>query len=132
MAFHYGVPGDAQVRTERGLVPIILLRDEDRIWNGEEFVEHEGVVYIGTQLFMEHSGVVGTNGLFVYPDPDGLPVMLCVAAHYGIPIRYIGKGTTPCVLPDSPQHRGKAYTLLNAGPRHVFECQGVLVHNMTV
>lgn len=50
------------VLTDRGLVPIESVRLTDRLWDGVEWVQHEGVVYKGTQ------SVIDLDNLEVTPE----------------------------------------------------------------
>ena len=50
------------VLTDRGLVPIEKVQLTDKVWDGVEWVQHEGVVYKGTQ------SVIDLDNLVVTPD----------------------------------------------------------------
>jgi DNA polymerase I-like protein with 3'-5' exonuclease and polymerase domains len=52
---------DSMVLTHRGLVKIQDIHWADKIWDGVEFVCHEGVLSRGTQGVMEYDGVRGTK-----------------------------------------------------------------------
>lgn len=45
------------VLTDRGWVPIELVHSEDKVWDGEEWVAHGGVMYNGTREVIETCGV---------------------------------------------------------------------------
>jgi DNA polymerase family A/3'-5' exonuclease len=48
------------VLTDRGLVPIQLVAVADRVWDGESFVTHKGVVYQGVRDVIRYQGLVAT------------------------------------------------------------------------
>jgi len=48
---------DTEVLTCRGFVPIHQVRNNDRIWDGVDFVEHGGVVYQGKKAVIDLAGV---------------------------------------------------------------------------
>lgn len=50
------------VITDRGLVPIENITDEMLIWDGEEFVSHEGLIYQGVKE------TISANGIHMTPD----------------------------------------------------------------
>lgn len=57
------------VRSANGHVsetPIENVSVEDRVWDGEEWVRHEGVVFSGEKSVVEHDGVVATAEHVVY------------------------------------------------------------------
>ena len=55
---------DTLVLTERGWQPILYLTTQDRVWDGEEWVTHQGVVYQG------HKEVHRINGVGATPDHE--------------------------------------------------------------
>jgi len=55
---------DTLVLTERGWQPILYLTTQDRVWDGEEWVTHQGVVYQG------HKEVHRVNGVGATPDHE--------------------------------------------------------------
>lgn len=48
------------VLTDRGEVPIELVRKEDKVWDGVEFVSHDGAVCNGVRMVTEWCGLVAT------------------------------------------------------------------------
>lgn len=61
--YRYNCIGEGSpVLTDRGLVPIEKVQLTDKVWDGVEWVQHEGVVYKGTQ------SVIGLDNLVVTPD----------------------------------------------------------------
>ncbi len=51
---------DTLVLTERGWKPIVYLTTQDRVWDGEEWVTHQGVVYQGYKEVHRANGVGAT------------------------------------------------------------------------
>jgi DNA polymerase I-like protein with 3'-5' exonuclease and polymerase domains len=54
------VAGDTMVLTDRGHVPIVDVRDDDLVWDGEEFVSHDGVVFSGVRPVITYAGLTAT------------------------------------------------------------------------
>jgi hypothetical protein len=59
------------------------LKDYQLVWDGESFVQHDGLVEQGTREVICYGGVVGTPDHGVYTDPDGEPVELSAVAADG-------------------------------------------------
>lgn len=66
------------VLTSRGLVPIEAVEINDKVWDGEEWVNHEGVVFKGVRRTVEYSGIRATEEHIVY-SVDGTPYALAEA-----------------------------------------------------
>lgn len=58
------------VLTDHGLVPIEKVTLAMRVWDGEEFVTHHGVVYRGVQEVIEYAGLTATSDHRVWT-PEG-------------------------------------------------------------
>ena len=99
------------VLTDHGLVPIQKVTTEMRVWDGEEWVNHEGVVFKGEREVMTYEGLTAT--------PDHL---ICLSEGLITFGEYAGADA---------QRTGimRVYDILNAGPRHRFTVSGRLVHN---
>lgn len=54
------IEASQRVLTDRGLVPISLVRNDDLLWDGIEWVSHSGAVCIGRREVIEYAGLVGT------------------------------------------------------------------------
>lgn len=54
------VAGDTMVLTDRGHVPIVEVTKQDRVWDGVEFVTHDGVVCSGTRPVLSYCGITAT------------------------------------------------------------------------
>jgi len=51
---------DTEVLTDRGFVPIVSVRRTDKLWDGVEWVTHEGVIYRGEKEVLEWQGILIT------------------------------------------------------------------------
>lgn len=54
------VAGGTTILTDRGPCSIEHVRRDDRVWDGEEFVTHDGVTCSGVKPVISHSGVTAT------------------------------------------------------------------------
>jgi hypothetical protein len=62
------------ILTERGEVPIEDITIEDRVWDGVEWVNHEGVVYQGEKEVICYDGLYATADHGVLTDQGALPL----------------------------------------------------------
>lgn len=67
------------VLTDRGLVPINLISKEDRLWDGVEWVTHDGVIDQGIKEVITYDGLTATPDHEVFTD-DGRIIPLGQAA----------------------------------------------------
>ena len=54
------------VMTDRGEVPIEDVRITDRLWDGDQWVKHGGVIHSGDKFTITHDGVTATPDHLVY------------------------------------------------------------------
>ena len=143
----------ALVLTDNGLKPIETVQLADRVWDGVEWVNHEGVVYKGFKPVLTHSGLTATPKHKVYLE-DGSIVpfkdvvdekarsRIAITEIDGIPVRYVDvdrrtraqNPTLGCVsgvrgLQTTPEKKAHVYDIVNAGPRHRFTANGLLLAN---
>lgn len=142
------------VLTDRGLVPIENVGIAAKVWDGVEFVRHDGVIYKGQKEAMTYDNLTATPDHKVWASFEGAPrtVRLDYAAACGARLVRTGSSGAPVRLGEDHQ-RGSAlhpeglahaddadrvhgvratvavYDILNAGPRHRFTVSNVLVHN---
>lgn len=59
--------GDTEVLTSRGWIPITEVLPDDKLWDGYEWVSHDGVVYQGDKTTIDINGVRMTpdHGVFI-------------------------------------------------------------------
>lgn len=133
------------VLTDRGLVPIENVGIADKVWDGVEFVRHEGVIYKGQKEVRHYDGLTATPDHEVWASIEEEPrsVRFDYAAACGARLVRTGSSRTPVRLGEDHQRRGAlhpeglagdrktiaVYDILNAGPRHRFTVSNVLVHN---
>jgi uracil-DNA glycosylase family 4 len=145
------LPSDTRVLTDKGgCISICEVRSEHLLWDGVEWVNHDGLISKGTQPVMQYQGLRATvdHGVWVV---DGREMFLGEAALQGLdlaqtnpdnPVQWsqsIGyaadKGRARDILIQELTARGfvlteePVYDLVNAGPRHRFTANGVLVSN---
>lgn len=142
------------VLTDTGLVPIEQVTMAHLVWDGQEWVNHDGVVCHGEREVISYGGLEATADHLVWATLNGKsgPVQFGDAATNGAHLLQTGAGrnpvqrlrtgamaipgqpemgNTPTELPEPTPVSGKVrvYDILNAGPRHRFTVSGVLVHN---
>lgn len=117
------------VLTDRGLVPIENVGIADKVWDGIEFVQHDGVVYKGQKEVMFYDGLTATPDHKVWVSFAGHTqvVRFDYAASHGVRLVRTGYGEAQSSIED--QATRAVYDILNAGPRHRFTASNVLVHN---
>lgn len=131
-----------EVLTDRGLIPIERVTLKDRVWDGENFVTHAGVVYKGTKEVMTYDGLTATPDHLVWIAGESRPVRFEDAAARGAHLVQTGDGRRAIRLGKSHQLRKKmvkklarhkktarVYDIRNAGPNHRFTVSDKLVHN---
>ena len=113
------------VLTEQGLVPIEKVTLEHKVWDGESFVNHDGVIYKGVKEVISYGGLRATPDHLVWPHGSLDPVPFLEAARKGETLLRTGnKRNTTITFSVSP-----VYDILNAGPNNRFTVSGYLVHN---
>lgn len=70
------------VLTHEGWVPIEEVSPAHWVWDGVEWVSHDGCVYNGKRQVITHNGLVGTPDHVVYPDGSD-PISLGEAKRHG-------------------------------------------------
>ena len=80
------------VLTDQGLVPIEDVTLEMRLWDGEEWVTHGGVVDRGEREVITYEGLTATPDHLVWTEGEPGPVQLGVAAARGARLVQTGDG----------------------------------------
>lgn len=80
------------VDTPRGLVPIEKVRPDDLVWDGEEWVTHDGVVYQGVRDCVAYDGLIATPDHRVFVENAAGAVEIRFAAARGLRLRRAGMG----------------------------------------
>lgn len=141
------------VLTDKGLIPIEKVTKDMKVWDGQQFVHHDGVIYKGERKVITYEGLTATPDHLVWIEGNDRPVHFIEAAQSGAhllrsgfdrtPIRvgknnFFGKkicwqATPPVCI--NTMHRlrhtktARVYDIKDAGPNHRFTVSGKLVHN---
>lgn len=99
------------VLTDRGPVPIENVGVADKVWDGVEFVRHEGVVYKGQKEVMYYDGLTATPDHKVWASFEGEPrtVRLDYAASCGARLIRTGSSGAPVRLGEDHQSRSSLH-----------------------
>ena len=113
------------VLTDKGLVPIEKVSLKHKLWDGENWVSHEGVIYKGERKVITYEGLTATSNHLVWVEGQQRPMEFGEAASHEAHIVQTGEMQTTGNI------RGKArvYDIRNAGQHHRFTVSGKLVHN---
>ena len=134
------------VLTDHGLIRIEHVKPHHRLWDGENWVSHEGVVYRGQREVLIYDGLTATADHLVWIEGQARPVYFGFAAASGarlIRTEYCGRAismSTPRSAMEQEEQTGhplitahrrtaRLYDIRNAGPHHRFTVSGRLVHN---
>ena len=124
---------DELVLTDRGLVPIQNVTLSHRVWDGREWVAHDGVVCRGEKEVVTYGGLTATSDHMVFIEGSDRPVQFGDAAARGARLLQSGAGGADVLGVKSPddltRRTSRVYDIINAGARHRFTVSGVLVHN---
>lgn len=71
------------VLTDHGLIPIEKVTTDDRVWDGNHWVKHEGVVYKGEREVITYEGLTATADHLVWVQGKQEPVQFGIAASSG-------------------------------------------------
>lgn len=128
------------VLTDKGLVPIEFVTTEHKLWDGEEWISHDDVIYRGERDVIEYDGLTATPDHLVWIEGQSKPIQFGIAASCGSHILQTGNGREAIRLGENYQplktqelaqyrRKVKVYDIRNAGQRHRFTVSGKLVHN---
>lgn len=115
------------VLTNCGLVPIEQITLAHRLWDGESWVSHGGVVCNGAKEVIEYDGLRATRDHLVWVRGQENPVLFGYAAQAGLSLSRSGHGRIyrsrmePTVM--------NVYDIRDTGPHNRYTVSGVLVHN---
>lgn len=71
------------VATDHGEVPIQEVTKDMRVWDGEEFVRHDGVIFKGIREVLDYGGLTATPDHLVFVEGSPDPVPFGFAAENG-------------------------------------------------
>jgi hypothetical protein len=100
MVFGVCIAEDQMVLTERGEVPIQYILPNDKVWDGVEFVAHEGLIFQGYQEVVKHDGVTATRSHEVWTS-EGRQIPLSEALAEGLPLLTTGIQKSPRQLSET-------------------------------
>ena len=80
------------VLTDEGLVPIQDVTTDMKLWDGEDWVSHDGVIYKGEKEVITHEGLTATEDHLVWVEGEPEPVYFGVAASSGAHLVQTGDG----------------------------------------
>jgi superfamily II DNA or RNA helicase len=132
------------ILTDVGDVPIEDVTTHMKVWDGVEFVSHDGVIFNGFKPVIEYAGLRATENHKVLTKSgwetiaeckkNGTPIV--IGQLMKLPVQYSKE--SDFVFRDPEQHeqqpehateQSNVYDILNAGPRHRFTANGLLVSN---
>ena len=113
------------VLTDQGLVPIEKVTTGMKLWDGQSWVSHDGVIYKGEREVITYEGLTATPDHLVWVEGQPEPIYFGVAAACGARLLQTGE-TTASV---NHQRTARLYDIRNAGRHHRFTVSGRLVHN---
>lgn len=135
------------VLTDRGEVPIELVRKEDRVWDGVEFVSHDGVVCNGVRKVAEWCGLVATPDHKVLTQKGWMELQhakdcgerIAKGGVSGVPERVLDHSNPyhqrlrhdlqrDCGKVEEVQYE-EVWDIINAGPRNRYTAGGLIVGN---
>ena len=80
------------VLTDKGLVPIENVTTDMKIWDGEEWVQHDGVVYRGEREVITYEGLTATIDHLVWVEGQPGAIQFGIAASCGAHLIQTGDG----------------------------------------
>lgn len=116
------------VLTDQGLVPIECVEPQHKLWDGSEWVAHEGVVDQGIREVIEYQGLKATKDHRVWVEGSPDPMEFSAAAAAGAHLVHFGlreKWNSQMKLLGLT----RVYDIQNAGPNNRYTVSGKLVHN---
>ena len=119
------------VLTDHGLVPIEKVTTEMKLWDGNGWVKHDGVVFRGERKVITYDGLTATPEHLVYFDKNKLPVPFekIAISDNAIKTARTGSMGSKVSIGNVNSRQMPVYDILNAGRHHRFTVSGKLVHN---
>ena len=116
------------VLTNHGEKPIETVTTDDLVWDGEQWVAHEGVIYKGIKEVITYQGLTATIDHTVYLDTGGY-APLASAIVFGFNLIDSTSESNSSAETQLEPREAKVYDIVNAGPNHRYTVSGKLVHN---
>lgn len=98
------------VLTDRGLVPIESVTRDMKVWDGEDWVSHEGVVCNGYREVITYDGLTATEDHVVWVEGQSRPIPFGDAASCGARLLRTGAGQRPLRMADDHVPGEKIYS----------------------
>lgn len=131
------------VLTDKGLVPIQDVLVAHKLWDGEDWVNHRGVIFKGNKEAITYEGLTATEDHLVWVKGESEPVRFEEAATNGAHLLQTGNGRQAIRMNDKSKRSSygkekdqvvtpskvRVYDILDAGKNHRFTVSNVLVHN---
>ena len=114
--------------TNHGEKPIETVTTDDLVWDGEQWVTHEGVIYKGIKEVITYQGLTATIDHTVYLDTGGY-APLASAIVFGFNLIDSTSESNSSAETQLEPREAKVYDIRNAGPNHRYTVSGKLVHN---
>lgn len=80
------------VLTDEGLIPIEQVTISQRVWDGEEWVHHDGVIFKGEREVITYEGLTATPDHHVWVEGQQRPIPFGLAAASGAHLIQTGNG----------------------------------------
>lgn len=93
------------VLTDKGLVPIEAITLEHRLWDGLDWVAHEGLIDQGKREVIEYDGLKATGDHSVFVEGEELPIPFALAKECRKTLRKCGDGRQAIRLGEDYQAR---------------------------
>jgi len=130
------VAEDSLVLTNIGLVKIQDVKLHHLVWDGVDYVKHDGLIYKGIKDVITYQGLTATSDHIVWVN-ETHKLTLMEACFSNLNLAKTGNNEKPILLSDNKhtnysilgKGKSKVYDLLNAGKNHRFTCSNVLVSN---
>lgn len=128
------------VLTNSGLIPIEKVTTQMKVWDGLQWVRHEGVIDKGEKEVITYDGLTATPGHLVWVERQSQPIPFGQSATSNLRLVQTGDSRRAIRLGEDYQsdrecklkihHRKvRVYDLRNTGPHHRFTVSGKLVHS---
>lgn len=93
------------VLTNHGLIPIEKVTTNDLLWDGESWVQHDGVICKGEREVITYEGLTATPDHLVWVEGQSQPIQFEVAAACGAHLVQTGNGGQAIRLGENCQSR---------------------------
>lgn len=118
------------VLTNHGEKPIETVTTDDLVWDGEQWVVHEGIIYKGIRTVYTYQGLTATLDHLVFLNDSSKPVMLQEAVAYRKDLKDATQEKKEIdKRKECSVATAKVYDIMDAGPHHRYTVEGKLVHN---